>query len=646
MAGCTYTLKIRDGETGFERKQYAHALPFFLKDLEKARSRVEKARIAFKIAECYRFMHQPGQALPYYEQAWSGQAGVQALKGKAFSLKMLERYPEAIAAFDQLGEEIGSSYEYRREIEACEWAQKQLDAFRPGLYALESLPFNSRYADFAAFPAKEGHLYFSTDRPGPDVKTRYGWTGHGFSRIVSGRPDQSGIQNGPAPFLPIDMSTPIHEGVIHLASDSTIYFTRCGDGDGGSDRYCRIWTMILKDGTWSSGEVLPFCTGDFNYGHARTSSDGQFLIFSSDDPMGLGGYDLYMAMRTSSGWSDPVMLPPAINTPGNEMFPWWQGDTLYFASDHHKGMGGLDIFRSFRLGLRSWTQPENLGPPFNSGADDFGFIWLPGASQDHLRTGIFTSSRSGGKGGEDIWMIKEKEMPPPVETPSIQPTDTVIALHIYVVTRLYQDPEDPNSPVLGRNQLPDAKVRILPWDTVMTSLIQGPLIVAVEPGEFYRIEAEREGYLSSFQTFDARDISTTGTVSRQLYELEIVLDRKFVGLEIILENIYYDYDRWEIRPDAEPTLRRLASLMEANPDIEVELGSHTDCRGSESYNMDLSQKRAQSAVDYLIGLGIPSGRLRARGFGESRPAVDCPCNRCTESQHQTNRRTTFRILED
>lgn len=243
-------------------------------------------------------------------------------------------------------------------------------------------------------------------------------------------------------------------------------------------------------------------------------------------------------------------------------------------------------------------------------------------------------------------MIKEKETPPPSEPSSIQPTDTDIELRIYVVTRLYQDPEDPNSPVLGRNLLPDAKVKILPWDSLMVSTIHGPLIVAVEPGVFYRMEAEREGYLSAFQTFDARDLSTTGAVSRQVYELEIVLDRKFVGLEIILENIYYDYDRWEIRPDAEPTLRRLASLMEANPDIEVELGSHTDCRGSESYNMDLSQKRAQSAVDYLIGLGIPSGRLRARGFGESRPAVDCPCNRCTESQHQTNRRTTFRILED
>jgi outer membrane protein OmpA-like peptidoglycan-associated protein len=161
----------------------------------------------------------------------------------------------------------------------------------------------------------------------------------------------------------------------------------------------------------------------------------------------------------------------------------------------------------------------------------------------------------------------------------------------------------------------------------------------------YFFLASLEGYLANSTRFSTKGIAKDPANPIQKYEVEIVLDKIFRNREIVLENIYYDYDKWDIRPDAEPTLNRLADVLRQNPGIRIQLGSHTDCRGNNNYNEDLSQKRAQSAVNYLIGKGIDAGRLGALGYGETQPAVDCACSSCTESEHQSNRRTTFKIVE-
>lgn len=647
--GCAYTLKVQDGDTAMDRKQYAQAVVFYKKDLDKARSRVQQGRIALKLADAHTRLNQPAQALPYYQMAWSAQAGVSALRGKAYSLKMLERYDEAMDAFRQLGEEIGSSYEYRREIQACETARRWQREEKQNPFQVTPLPINSRYSDFAPYPDGEGRLYFTSDRARGKEKEIYPWTGRPYSRIYTGDPE-TGIVSDQLPGALATINSPFNDGTLQLDQRGMAYFTRCGEGQGYEDRYCRIYQVHTAGGEPAEPERLPFCTGPFNYGHPSPSSDGLTLFFASDDPSGMGGYDLYMTIRTATGWLDPVMLPPSINTPGDEMFPWLEGDTLYFASDYHPGMGGLDLFRARRTGLRSWSGPENLKPPINSGADDFGLVWLPDASgaPQALRRGVFSSTRPGGMGDDDLYLIREVPAPAIVEAP---PADTIarylFELDIFVLRRIYATPGDPNSALLGRRPLSGAGLRISgDMDTLLTTQGEGPVRLSISPGQWLSLEATAPGFLNARAAFDARDLAIDPQQPVQRYELEIVLDERWVEKEIVLENIYYDFDRWEIRADAEPTLRQLAAMLKANPDILIELASHTDCRGGATYNQDLSQRRAESAVQFLIAQGVEERRLRARGYGESRPANDCICTRCTEAEHQQNRRTTFRILEN
>lgn len=645
FAGCNYTIQIRDGDTAWQQMQYAHAIGLYQKEMKKAKSRVAQGRIALKIADCYTRQNMPEQALPYYQQAWNNQAGISALRGKAATLKMLERYEEAIEIYRQLGEEIGSRYEFRKDIQSCSLAMKWMADNTSPHYQIEVTPFSSRYSDYAAYPFSDQGILFVSDKPTPGNKVLYQWTGRPYSSIYfhpSEGKQPSQIVNAALS----QMNGPFNDGPFQTDRWGHLYFTRCGDDAGQRDQFCRIYHSIKEDNTFKEAEVLPFCNGDFNYGHPTFTADGQMMIFTSNDPGGYGGYDLYIALRTQNGWADPALLPATINTAGDEMFPWMDGDTLYFASDGHPGMGGLDIFKTWRTNMSSWSIPENMLPPINSGADDFAFLWDNPTSSTDLRKGFFSSSRPGGAGLDDIYRIAEI-IPPPPDTIQETITEFTYSLDIYVLTKILQDANDPNSPVLGRKLLKGATIRqSSPVSAVYTSQEDEPLQMAIQPDQRYEFEVSAPGFLTTRAFFDATGITPDLRYAHQSFELEILLNQIFIEQEIILENIYYDFDKWDIRPDAMPALLRLATLLTDNPDIQIELASHTDCRGTTTYNQDLSQKRAESAVQFLINQGVQPSRLRARGYGKSKPAIDCPCSRCTESDHQTNRRTTFRILED
>ena len=222
-----------------------------------------------------------------------------------------------------------------------------------------------------------------------------------------------------------------------------------------------------------------------------------------------------------------------------------------------------------------------------------------------------------------------------------------LLLEGYVLEKIYNNPTDPNSKVLGRKPLPGSEVDIQfdKQKETVTVGEDGMFRLELEENTDYSFLASREKYLSNDAAFSTVGIGRDPNNPVQTFEIEIVLDKIFLDKEITLENIYYDFDKWDIREDAQPTLDDLARNLKLNPDIRIQMGSHTDCRGNNRYNEDLSQKRAQSAVDYLISKGIDPARLVARGYGESQPEVDCICARCTEEEHQTNRRTTFKIIE-
>jgi len=654
LSACAYTIKIRDGQTAYERRQYAVAIPMLKQELARAKVRSERGKLAFLLGDAYRRMGQSEAALTWFNTAYENNYGPEALRAAAFELKKLERYPEAREAFKNLGIEIGSPYEYRKELAACELAAEWKQAADKANWTLEAAPFNSRQHDFSPVLFADGRLVFTSDRAGSTGESGYAWTGNRYMDLFIAAPDSE----TPRPFAPA-LNTAGNEGTACFNADFTeIFFVRAAGAYQGDDAYCKIYHADQLGAGWSTPRPLPFQKEKINYQHPALSADGNTLYFASNDPEGWGGYDLYSVQRNpraENGWDSPRLLSRGINSNGNELFPCLDQDTLYFASDGLPGMGGLDIFRTVKMERNTWTQPANLKTPVNSGADDFGWMITarpaaatPGAVQ---LSGYFTSNRPGGPGGDDIYRF-EQRMPLPAQVkPDTQsapkPAAYNMLLDVFVLEKIFSRPDDPNSPVLGRRPLGAALLSFeLNGRPEQRTLGEdGRRQIELAENTDYVFRAEKAGYLTNSGRFSTKGMAKDPANPVQVFELEIELDKIYRDVEIVLENIYYDYDQWDIRPDAEPTLNRLAEVLKQNPTVRIQLGSHTDCRGNDDYNQELSQRRAQSAVNYLIGRGVAPERLSAVGYGETQPADNCPCSRCTEVQHQANRRTTFKVLE-
>lgn len=649
ISACTYTQKIRDGQTAFERKQYSVATKMLTKEYNKSKSRVEKGKKAFLIGESYRRMNKNEASIEWYKTAYDNQFGIDALKEYAFALKKNEQYKEAAAAFKNLGLEIGSPYEYRREITACNQAIDWKKGSANNVYKVEISSFNTGSAEYAPTTYENEFLVITSDRNQSTGDETYNWTGSNFSDLFL----VNLKSNTTEPFDPI-INTANNEGTVSFNNDFTeMYFSRCFSEVGRADIYCKLM-MSKKDGdSWTAPTVLSFVEDKVNYGHPSLTPDGGTLYFSCNHPEGWGGYDIYSVDRTPEGWDIPRLMGRTINTDGNEKFPFIDNDTLYFASDYHTGLGGLDIFKSFKTDGDNWTPVYNLKPPINSGADDFGFIIDPRAPKKDgvLQAGYFTSSRENGKGNDDIYRFEKGLPPPPPPVDTTKEPEVIVykmILNGFILEKIYRNPTNPNSEVIGRKPLDQASSTIN-FNGKSEKVVVGPdgkFSIELEENMDYSFLGSKEGYLNNTARFSSKGIAKDPSTPITTYEVEIVLDKIFKNKEITLENIYYDYDEDYIRSDAEPTLNNLATILNQNPNIKIQLASHTDCRGKPRYNKDLSQRRAQSAVNYLINnLGISSDRLSAVGYGKESPAIDCVCTKCTDEEHQINRRTTFKIVE-
>jgi len=642
LGACTYTMKIQDGAMAVDRKQYAVAIKLLKKEYSEADTRIEKGKLAYLMGQSYDALHQGPDAISWYKIAYDNQYGVDALRDYAFALKQAEQYTEAARVFKELGLEIGSPYEYRKEIRACEvaaeWAQEKRRA-----YEVEVLPFNAAAADYAPTLYGENELVITSDRSAATGDKTYNWTGQSFSDLFVVNLESSTV----TPF-PAGINSDDNEGSAAFSPDGKrLLFTRC-TAPKGEDAYCKIMLSTkITDGTWGPVAPLPFQKAGINYMHPAMSADGQTLYFSADDPEGWGGFDLYASTYNNGNWQEPSLLSRAINTPNDEQFPFLDNDTLYFASAGHTGMGGLDVFRSNKLPSGNWAPPVNLKTPINSGSDDLGFVIdrrTPVTRNSTLATGFFTTRR-GEVGGDDIYRFYQVVLPPePI--PDVAPEYRNL-LDVYVVEKIFQEPGNPNSKVLGRRPLPGASLTIQVGKEERTVAVdeEGKVSLTLQDNTRYEFFASQTGYLNNDAVFSSFGLGKDPNRPEQLYELEIVLDKVFLNQEIVLENIYYDFDKFFIRDDAKPTLTALANILKKNPTINIQMGSHTDCRGGDTYNQELSQKRAQAAVDFLIQEGINASRLAAIGYGESQPEATCLCTRCTEEEHQQNRRTTFNIVE-
>ena len=493
--------------------------------------------------------------------------------------------------------------------------------------------FNTVSSEFAT-DIKDGKIYFTSDRFN-NKKEKYGWTGRYFfdifSTYISG---QSMIE-----VFSDKINSDFNDSSITFSKKGDeCYFVRCGE-ENQDVSYCKLYHSEMVNGEWTKPEMLEFQYDGVNFVSPRIA--GNILYFSSDDPAGNGGYDIYFSKKNKDGkWSKPYHLPSVINTPGNENYLTFYKDTLYFSSDYLSGLGGYDIYYFTLDSLGNFSAPQNIDYPINSGGDDFYLFKL---NDDE---GFISSSRIGGKGSDDIYRfkinkVKSKEQKN-LEKPEIDISKSEIYIAIYTFENVFSTTDDPNSKIIGKKPVPHAVVKF-GNEIVGETDDYGNLSVKINFDTTYTITIGKKDFLSVSNEFSTKQFGKNG--AKQVVNFKVKLDRLYLNQEIVLKNIYYDYDKWDLREDSKPTLNFLYNLLKNNPQYKVKIGSHTDCRGDNNYNIELSQKRAQSVVDYLENKGIDNIRLEARGYGKENLKINCRCEECTEFEHQENRRTTFELMK-
>jgi outer membrane protein OmpA-like peptidoglycan-associated protein/tetratricopeptide (TPR) repeat protein len=649
--GCSLSKSINNGEMAYERKQYAVAVEMLLEEYDQTRYSNQKARKAFLLGNSYKLLKEDKDALYWYEQSVKLDYGIEALRDLAYAYKDNGEYAKAIRAFEALQESTGFRPEISREISICKEAIRWI-ADKDEAYIINRSLANSTQADYSPVIYENDYIIFTSDRGQSTGDEIYNWTGNKFSDFYIMSKDGSAVQ----PFEGF-FNTEHNEGTLAFTKDyNEIYFTRCYSESTGDD-YCKIMYSDRYNGSWSEPVPLEFNEPNRNFGHPALIENDSVLVFASIGDVNVSDYDLFYCVKQNDGsWSAPLKMPDVINSKGNEMFPTGDGDTLYFSSNFHPGLGGLDIFKTYLDRNRKWVKPQRMPVPINSPADDFGFIAdrTSGNKRGVLESGYFSSSRSG-VGDDDLYFyekiaVKKEEKDPEVaiEEPV---TEKVRNISYYVAGRvvepIYEEQNNPNTEIVGYRPLDLVRVRLSQDTSIKATFLtdrSGTFIEEIEGKKDYNVFAGKNRYLNKSATFTTKNIELGENEDVVTINVEIVLERIFMNREIVLSDIYYDLDKDDIREDAKPTLDRLIKIMEDNPDVRIQLSSHTDCRAEDDYNLDLSQRRALSAVKYMIDSGINQKRLVPKGYGETQLAIDCECTLCTEEQHQTNRRTTFKII--
>ncbi len=469
---------------------------------------------------------------------------------------------------------------------------------------------NSSYSDFGVHQAGN-KIYFSSARN--TTRKTYGRNQEPFLDIYEASFTDGKVSN----IQPVrgDVNTKYHEGIVAITPDGKrMYFDRNDffngkykkDEDGINQ--LNIYYAELVDGQWRDIQQVPFNNSEYSVGHPALSPNGNTLYFVSDMPGGIGDSDIYKVTINADGtFGQPQNLGPGINTEGKEVFPSvGQDGRLYFSSDGHLGLGGLDVYSAAPSGS-GYGEVVNLGLPINSTADDFSF-----SMDDASQQGFVSSDRSGT---DNVYRIKE--------------------LCISTINSIVRD-ANTNRPLAGATvALYDANENRL---TTKTTGADGMAVFAIECDQNITVQASVNGYESNAITVSTED----KTVSAEL--LLRPIDEIVEGDRVVLNPILFDFDRHNIKPQAALELDKLVQLMKKNTTMEVRIEGHTDVRGSAEYNKRLSNRRAQSSVQYVISKGIESNRISGEGFGEDRPAVNCGEN-CTEEQHQQNRRSEFIIVK-
>jgi len=619
----------------FAAGEYFDAIDQFKDAYSKTKKADKNSRteLVFMIAECYRLINDPKNAETWYKLAVkSSFSRPDAQFWLAESIKKNGKHQQAIDEFKKYKQIAPSDARADQAIRSCELALEWIR--NPEAYKVEDLrDINSRESDFSPAYGRDdfGLIFFTSSRDDAAGTQTHGATGQSYTDIFESRMDKKSKWSTPVPVQAINSE--FEDGTPSFSSDfKEIYFTRCEAGKR-EKKGCVIMLSKRSGDSWSEPKNIGILPDSLVAAHPSISPDGSTLYFVSEIAGGSGKKDIWKVTRSGNGaWSKPENLGPDINTPGDELFPYERSDgTLYFASDGLIGMGGLDIFRAKPQPDGSWTV-QNMKPPINSFADDFGITF----EGDNER-GLFSSTRKG-RGNDDLYLF---ELPPLK----------------FSVTGLVKD-EKTGAPVTG------SLVELIASDgnsLQSETGTGGDFKFALKADVDYIMVASKRGYLKG------KDKETTkGQEKSREFMVTILLTP--IDNPIELPNILYDFGKWELRPESMVSLDKLVETLIDNPNVTIELMSHTDSRDTEQYNQDLSQRRAQVVVQYLIEKGIEAERLSAKGYGESTPKiVDASISAQNpflksgtplseqyintlgneeqkEIAHQINRRTEFRVL--
>jgi peptidoglycan-associated lipoprotein len=627
--------------TTFDAGEYYIAVDQFKEAYQRTTDKKEKLHMAFYIAECYRKMDNAPQAALWYGKVIAKDyENPLSVLYYADALRMNQNYEEAKSQYQRYKELVPDDPRGSDGILSCDFALQWID--QPTGYQVEEMKFiNSKNNDYSPFYSRSDYqeLYFTSSRDETTGNSEHGGTGQQFADVFFSSMDKKGKWSTPLP-LPESVNTEAEEGTPVFSPDyNTLYFTRCNVSKRKA-LGCEIFSATRDGDKWVDVQSLGLADDSTVIAHPAVSPDELTLYFVSDMPgsikssEGINSKDIWMATRASANakWDSPVNLGSPVNSPGDELFPYVHADgTLYFSSNGLIGMGGLDIYKAVKSESGQW-QVDNMKYPINSAADDFGIIF-----EKERESGFFSSSRKG-KTGDDIYSFL---LPP-------------LKFSIVGVVKNEKTEEI----------IPEAIIKSIGSDGITLDTKTGRdgiFRFTLKPGTDYVFIAEKPGFLKGKERESTKGISQSTE-----FKTEIFLASIETPIEV--ENIFFDLDKADLRPESMVSLDKLVETLNDNPNIVIELGSHTDSRASDAYNMDLSRRRAQSVVNYLIEKGISRDRLVPKGYGESQPkTVDKQDNAAysflplgtvlsenfinglsdedrQEMSHFLNRRTEFKVL--
>ncbi|MCF6172154.1 MAG: OmpA family protein [Bacteroidales bacterium] len=638
----------KSADEAFSKQQYSLAIDKYKKAYTKVKKdKEEKNRITSRLAVCYWYTANYRRAEASYKRlvnaGWAKRVP-EVLLRYADVLKMNGKYDEAVEQYNAYALRAPEDPRGKKGAETAalipEWIEN------PSKYEVTNVKkINSRESDFAPAFTTENYneIVFTSNREGATGKETDKWTDQNFTDLFVAKMDRVGEWSAPVLFDDSEtINTKSNEGSATLNSKfNTIYFTRCSytvQKESG----CQVYKSTRTGRKWGKVEMVDIKGVDTMSTIGQpTVSDGELIIYFASDRKGsFGGKDIWVAFRDSKaeGFGRPMNLGEVINTPGDEMFPFLRNDTtLYFASDGHGGMGGLDIFVSTIDTAGNWGEPQNLKYPMNSTLDDFGICWHPEEEYGYL-----SSNRKGTRGKEDIWYFIE----PPLEftlSGTVKDDRTLMFVEGALVN------------LVGSNGL-----------SVTTRTNENGYYTfgksQIAPNTTFEILVTKTNYFNT-----KGSMTTAGVEFSKDFEKDFMLE-PIPSEPVVLPEILYDLAKWNLKPQYQDSLQGLIQTLRDNPNLVIELAAHTDSRDSDERNDILSQRRAQSVVDYLIIRGIDPQRLVAKGYGEHVPRTmkkdivrdgflftkgitldedyisSLVTNKEKEAAHQLNRRTEFRVL--